>query len=152
MKLILATTYLRWKTDVTCNQTEHLTCWWAPHTKRLLTVNLSPYHPVRYTDYKQYEHEAWERRQVNHMKKLLCGIVLSLWEWCLIFVFNQSFYACNENGPAGRHKVLWTELNCSSLRSLATRHRQAVNKKAICQSVSTCSSNQWRLTSLETQL
>lgn len=29
-----------------------------------------------------------------------------------------------------------------SLRSLATRHRQAVNKKAICQSVSAHSSNQ----------
>lgn len=68
----------------------------------------------------------------------------SLWKWFLFFVFNQCFYACNENSPAGRHKAYWTELNCSQ-RSLATRHRQAVNKKAICQSVSAHSSNQWSL-------
>lgn len=90
-----------------------------------------------------WTHEAWEQPGKPHEESTL-WYRQSLWKWFLFFVFNQCFYACNENNPAGRHNIYWTELNCSQ-RSLATRHRQAVNKKAICQSVSAHSSNQWRL-------
>lgn len=88
-------------------------------------------------------HEDWRETGKPHKKSTL-SYRQSLWEWCPFFVFNQCFYACNENGPAGRHKVYWTGLNCSPW-SLATRHRPTVDKKAIRQSVNANSSNQWRL-------